>query len=414
MSKTFCPLPFNHLYLKPNGKFKPCCRFRGELKDKRPIQEFNNLDDVLESDSLENIRAAMIAGEPVSGCKACYDEEASGSHSMRLGEIKHWGDIDKFTAKETNTVSNIDITVGNYCNLACRTCGSTLSTSWDKEDGILKHFYPERAHVSTRLNVNKDWKPEEFLNVEKIKITGGEPMLHPDFLAFLDTIIASGVADNMEIQIFTNASFVPKPYLLERLNKFKHMGVYLSIDGTGKIQEYIRHNSKWETVIDSTRRWFEFQNEYPNNVQINLGATVSIYNIFNLVDLLTWFIDLRSNTITDQNAFTNCTCNITTWPDNIDIKHLIFKEEIIKVLREYYETFELPQLKNYKELVNQVIQRLQTKGNKREIIQFVQINKDLDSMRQQDFTTTFPELYTQIQHIWDEIPGRIPLSDNSW
>ena len=27
MSKTFCPLPFSHLAIRPNGKVYPCCIF---------------------------------------------------------------------------------------------------------------------------------------------------------------------------------------------------------------------------------------------------------------------------------------------------------------------------------------------------------------------------------------------------
>lgn len=405
MSKTFCPLPFSHVYIKPNGEYQPCCRFQGISTTKR-IHEYDSLDHLLnESDKLKEIRDKMLMGIEVPGCKSCYLEEQSGGNSMRTGEIERWGDIDDFT-EENNVITNIEITFGNYCNLACRICGSNLSTSWEKDDKKLSKLY-DRSYEYQRLNVKKDWKPEEFKHVEKLKITGGEPMLHPDFLSFLDTIIESGVSDKMEVQLFTNSSFVPKKHLLDRLIRFKEMGIWLSIDGTGDVQEYSRHNSDWDIVQSATKRWLEFERDYTDIVRINFAPTISLYNIFNIINSMKWFLQLRSSILENDNKFSNCNWNITTWPSYIDVKHLPEKEKVINELSAYKETITNNSLTNYKELIERIIERLYTDGNKRELIQFVQYNKDLDKLRSQNFVDVFPELYQQIKEMWDIIPGKL-------
>lgn len=405
MTKTFCPLPFTHLYIKPNGEYQPCCRYQDSVTDDK-IHEYNSLDELLNSSELlSDIREAMLNGEKVRGCNSCYLEEEAGGESMRTGEIERWGGYKELHDK-TPTVNNIEITFGNYCNLACRTCGSNLSTSWQKDDAVLTKFYT-RGYEPTRQNVKKDWIPEDFKNVEKFKITGGEPMLHPDFLSFLDDIINSGSAKNIQVQIFTNTSFVPKQHLLDRLSRFKEMGIWLSIDGTGDVQEYTRHNSKWDTVQESARAWLEFENEFKNVVRVNFAPTISLYNVFNLQEMLDWFIRLRMEVLTDSDSFSNCTWNITTWPNFLDIKHLPTKKKISHQLKKYSSTIQKEGLQNYKELIDRVIDRLEIEADANAIIEFTEYNKDVDKLRNQNFVETFPELYEQIKDVWDNTNGRL-------
>jgi len=405
MSKTFCPLPFTHLYIKPNGQYQPCCRYRDNISDDK-IHEYSSLDELLNSSELlSSVREAMLNGEKIRGCTACYLEEEAGGESMRTGEIERWGGYEELHDK-TPTVNNIEITFGNYCNLACRTCGSTLSTAWQKDDEILSKVY-RRAFEDKRLNVKKDWVPEDFKNVEKFKITGGEPMLHPDFLSFLDDIIASGSAKNIEVQIFTNTSFVPKKHLLDRLSRFKEMGIWLSIDGTGDVQEYTRHNSKWDIVQESTRAWLEFENEYKGTVIVNFAPTISLYNIFNLQDMLSWFLELRKEVLKDSDSFSNCTWNITTYPHFLDVKHLPEKDLISEKLKTYSNTITTDGSRSYKRLIDRVLERLLIDADAKAIIEFTEYNKDLDKLRNQKFIETFPELYEQIKDVWNSTDGRL-------
>ena len=286
MTKTFCPLPFNHLYIKPNGSYLPCCRFRNwktvdggrteQDTNLKTLDDYNSINELLNnSELLDSMRKDMLSGNKVKGCETCYVEEESTGESMRTAVLDEWKNVDIDNPK----VTNMEITFGNYCNLACRTCGSSLSTSWQEDDKVLSKVYKDRALVTERHSVKKNWNSEEFKNITSLKITGGEPMLHPDFTNFLDTIIDSDVSDKITLQIFTNSSFIPKKYLRDKLSKFKHVGIWLSIDGVGEQQEYIRHLSKWELVEKSAKSWLEFENEVPDRVKINFAPQFH-YTIF--------------------------------------------------------------------------------------------------------------------------------------
>ena len=412
MSKTFCPLPFNHLYIKPDGTNSPCCRFRNwEVSEGKSrtrttpdnIKDYNTLNDVLnKSKWLGSIREKMLSNSKVPGCESCYVDEKNTGVSMRTMVLDEWKNVNIIEP----VVTNIEITFGNYCNLACRTCGSSLSTSWQEDDKILSEHYP-RAYVPEKLNVKKDWKPEDFKDVTSLKITGGEPLLHPDFPKFLDTVVESGVADRMIVQIFTNAHIMPKKYILDRLAKFKRVGIWLSIDGTHEKQNYIRHLSKWEQVEQTTISWLKFQNENPA-VVINFAPTITLYNILNVEELFTWFLDLRDKILLDPLYWSNCTFNVTSWPTYIDIKNLPDKENIRDKLKKYRD--KLSQREEYDtfiKLFGDIINRLDAPSEQEQLVEFTKINKDLDKLRNQKFTETFPELFSQIENIWNNNDGKL-------
>jgi hypothetical protein len=125
--------------------------------------------------------------------------------------------------------------------------------------------------------------------------------------------------------------------------------------------------------------------------------------------MITWFLDIREKFSNKPEHFTNCSWNVTTFPSNIDIKNLLIKDELISKLTEFKETITGINLKSYKLLIEKVIDRLNVLplGDEREIVAFTRFNKDLDKLRKQDFITTFPELYSQVQKIWDNVDGKL-------
>ena len=80
MRDTFCPLPFNHLYIKPDGTNSPCCRFRnweeskGKTKQRTTpdnLKDYDTLNDVLnKSKWLGSIREKMLSNSKVPGCES--------------------------------------------------------------------------------------------------------------------------------------------------------------------------------------------------------------------------------------------------------------------------------------------------------------------------------------------------------
>ncbi len=305
-NKTFCILPFVHMQIKPSGQMKPCCRFDFHNKEyiqgeKYLFDEFNvastSLTNGQTSDMWQDIRNKMIAGEHVAGCHKCYKEESIAGHSMRTYEnsLRNKNNQEQLVDKqyESPKIKYLEMTFGNYCNLKCRTCNADLSSTWWEDENALVELgkYPDRRNYPKTVNIPFNWKPEDFKDVEEIKFTGGEPMVHPDFIKLMDMLIEIGVAQNIKLDIFTNCSWIPGEKYLDRLRKFKKIVLSLSIDGVGPVNEYIRNPSKWSVVDKAVDSWLSLENENRENIHVVWNPTINIYNIMNLNKMIRWWFD---------------------------------------------------------------------------------------------------------------------------
>ena len=305
ISKTYCPLPFNHLYITPSNTASVCCAFRRDEEIKAnmsDIKEYKNLSDHFRHPFIKDIQQKMLSGEKVAGCERCYYfEEHSTGESMRQGFIDTWHNKDwrNLTPPDVDNpkLEFLEMSFGNYCNLACRSCGSNLSHSWIEDEKELSRLdiLPESIGNMKRVNVEREWQDDDLKDLRHLKITGGEPMLHPDFPKFLEKLNLSEIF----LEIYTNASWIPKKKLLDMLSKFKFCAIYLSVDGTGTVQEYMRHNAKWNITEDSTRKWLEMMKVNHNNIQIVWTPTWSLMNGNYYIETCNWWLETINKILDD-------------------------------------------------------------------------------------------------------------------
>jgi organic radical activating enzyme len=302
-----------------------CCVFRKETEnDNLPnIKEYKNLGDHLNHPFIKDIQQKMLKGEEVEGCSSCYYAEEHGYQSFREREIETWH-IETFRDFTPPDLENpkleyMEMTFGNYCNLACRTCDSNLSHSWIKDENELEkrglmelkdaisYDFPItddddtsisliRTGMTKRINIEKEWHPDDFKDLQYIKITGGEPMLHPDFPKFMKQL----QQENIHCFIFTNASWVPKQRVFDMMKNFKFLSVFMSVDGTGDVQEYMRHNSKWETTNKSVRAWMDWS-VISSNVNVSWAPTWSLMNAPYFVETCNWWLGLTEEILRDTS-----------------------------------------------------------------------------------------------------------------
>ena len=413
MTKTYCSLPFSHLYITTDGSVQPCCRFiftneegidtewpkRGAPK----VAEFKTLNDVLKDNPRHKIiQDKMLAGEKVEGCRSCYIEEEKTGSSMRTSENEQWGEFNR----DTISTKSIEITFGNYCNLACRICCSELSTSWLEDEKKLVKDYPFLP-VTERKNADKDWNTEDFSTVKQIKITGGEPLLHPDFTKFLDMLISTNRTDDINLMIYTNSSTIPKSHLIERLSKFKNVKLYLSIDGFGKVQEYIRHKSNWDITEKTYEAWLNAELEYPNIV-VCFSPTISLFNIMYVEELIDWWIETRMRIHGEVKPHA-VTYNIMNNPRLMSIHDFHKSKERADELEEYRNSNDF--IPNIEDLINVVIENLRNVDdssiNNSVRKEFVQYTKDLDMLRKQDVKHSLPKLYELYEDLFTKYEGKL-------
>ena len=195
--------------------------------------------------------------------------------------------------------------------------------------------------ISKRIKLSS--KEEEFLgkydnisdddlkDLQYLKITGGEPMLHPDFTKFIERLNHSQVV----VEIYTNASWVPKKKLLNMLLKFKFCNIYVSIDGTGTVQEYMRHNSNWDITEKSVRKWLEMMKIH-DNVRIDWAPTWSLMNGNYYIEICNWWLK-TINEILNNKSYKCCvvTRNFLLYPEHYRMNLLPNQNELKQKAEKY-------------------------------------------------------------------------------
>lgn len=298
------------MQVKPTGQMKPCCRFEFHNKeyltpdrnyyfDDHNMSKNSSLSNSQNSELWNSIRKKLLNNETVAGCSKCYKEENISGFSMRTSENNlRNNELQDKPAYDVSKpiIKYLEMTFGNYCNLKCRTCNADLSSTWWEDENVLVNtgnysdrYYYIRTRTGKTINIPFNWKPEDFINLEEIKFTGGEPMVHPDFIKLMDMLIDMDVAKNIKLDVFTNCSWIPGEKYLARLKHFKKINLSLSIDGIGAVNDYIRHPSDWATVDTAATAWLELEEANRNDVHVIWNPTINIYNIENVVAMTEWW-----------------------------------------------------------------------------------------------------------------------------
>ena len=274
-----CKLPFLFVSRDSSRFCKPCCYYNLNKEEKKDSQIKESVETALSSSVFKNIREKMLKEEYIAGCQRCYDEEDVGVRSY--GRMMSSRFI-KFNPGD-NTIKGLDIALSRECNLACRMCNSDYSTKWDEISRKIGRSIPSNYDNDLENIINKE---ETYKSVNHWKIVGGEPFISKSFYDFLEKIKDRDLTEKT-LEISTNCTMFPKSKSLDVLLKAKEVFVGLSIDGTGKLGEYIRVHSKWRQVDKIAQLWSGLAKEHPS-LRLHLQVTVSIYNIHDLYSIFKW------------------------------------------------------------------------------------------------------------------------------
>jgi MoaA/NifB/PqqE/SkfB family radical SAM enzyme len=412
-SCTFCMHPFTGLATREDGSIKVCCR-------SHPIGniQHNSLEEIWNNETIRRIRKQVLNNERPPECDPCFSLEDQGVESLRQRHIA--GIIPESRIKlYPNALDNLtedfympfeiptmEIKLNNLCNLKCRMCNPTDSTSWTDWD-IVEKFYKKEGNflVKTIEELNLLEKPyldkfednpnwwnsfEKLLPFfRRAEFAGGEPLMDPQHYRILDMLAPYG--SNIEIKYATNLTMLGKSNrtVWDYWPKFKSVAVNVSIDGFGKSYEYIRGNASWDTVISNIK---EIQ-KIPNVSRIVGAVAVQVSNVLVLDKMIEYFLnELGIVFYTNMVRYPNV-LSIQVLPE--DLKNTAIKR--LKLVKQ-----KVPGFKYVKE--NPLLEEL-TYGQIDGVINFlnaadhsflwehcIEFNHKLDiSRNQQSFETVTPE-----------------------
>ena len=383
IGRNFCLAPFTQITYSPLGSASPCPYLGGQAWkfDDMPI------GDIWASQELENLRTAFHANEKTSTCTRCWREEDQGKQSARKLNLVNYRYRDNLVGLVDGGYKigpqQINLRVGNLCNLRCRTCFSISSVTYAIEgrhyelkndlDTTVYTRYPDVFEFS-------DKQIDEIFavsgNLRRLEFYGGEPLLDKPTMRLLQLLIDSG--QSKDITLFYNTNVITKPTKkhIELWKHFKNLEFNLSIDGVREQFTYIRHPGNWETLLSNIEY---IRTEVPNlcNVPVLAFAicTVSTFNVFYLPEIIQEFANLKLDWF----------LNIVTQPDYYDMKHLPVpvKERVIEKLLTIKDQTE----------ITPIINILKSDGDAEQWKQFKFWTKEKDEYRGETFKNTFPEFY---------------------
>jgi len=372
----------NGLRIGTNGTYSGCCLMNDHYKeeDGTPIHiGTHSMEDALKSYSAFKINEAFENGEKHSVCKQCWDVEASGGRSKRIQDNRRASYVLDI---EEHTPFQLEINLGNICNMACRMCNINASSQWKHEHNLTLIDKPKLSKVDISDLVKEhsigfedrgriwDELKKNMQYVRYLDIYGGEPMLIKKQWEILEYCVEVGFAENQHVHFNTNGTIFEEKYI-EILKHFRHVDISFSYDATDEQFDYIRHLGNWDKAKSTIIIWKEATKAY-SNFYILIYSTIQILNILSYPNLKA-FADEIDVPIHH---------NFLYHPERYNIKNIKqdYKKNVEKVLIEQQAPKEFIDYMNADE------------ANDKHWEHFLITTERLDKSRNQNFSKTFPIL----------------------
>ena len=431
---SFCPLPWSRITIKTDGIHRICCNSclepeKGILRDKQQKSSHVSLakwKNIMNSDKIKSVRRTILEGKWPKECIVCKKEYGSRGVSENVNRQKSLAKkIDsknypsyKKAKKLTKTdgsisvkdfpISNLDVRLGNLCNLKCITCGPRNSNNW-YDDHLALY---ETPHPSIKRN--HDWSEESnFWNeaekniytLREIYFAGGEPLLIKAHYNFLQKCINKGISKKLTIRYNSNITYIPDKVKNLWAN-FKLIILCVSLDGLNEVNELIRYPSKWNQIEKNLNQL--------NQLQISLGLsivpTVSVLNIWHLPAFTEYILKKNYRKVSDITpSFVHEPSHL-----NINILEESFKEEITNHFLNYKKKISVfdwqskygdshlisweEKIKNVCKIIDGQIEYMhKIKFSKEELTElrksFIYFMDTLDKLRKTNWPEILPTLY---------------------
>lgn len=393
---NFCLYPFTHFQLDPDGRARPCCKYKvGDADWQADVPKLPsvNIEQLWNQEAFKNLRADFLNNKKPVGCKACWSEEAAGIPSMRLtrenGGKQHpyatfFNHIPKVSPK------TLDFKLSNLCNLKCRICTPFLSSQWIKEVKDLKiqdmgnlESFTDNSKEKFLANpdntlILKQWAP----SIDFLEFYGGEPLMQQEHDKILDIMATYGTPAATSLYYNTNSS-ICKENFFELWKNFNQVIINFSIDDIGDRFEYQRKNAKWAETLTNIAQYQELSRKHGVNMDIRIYTTVGVLNVLYLKEFFDEIKKLGLKIVLNMVHYPHHYA-ITILPSNT--------KDIIKEKLEMIDSSNM--LHHTSPSIQNIINFMYGHEHSPNLLKmFFTKTKMHDEYRNESFAHTFPEMY---------------------
>ena len=315
---VFCNTPWYELHIYWDGSFGICCQEAHKLyPDGSSQYNIKNMTimEWFNSNPVKKFRSNMLKNSMLTECKRCMLEEKNQGHSRRIKSnsksviftrtafepsflqspgYKHFK-LSHDTQGYTDTYPiDLHIDLGNFCNLACKTCYPSASSA-------IASQHVQWGIESDRKFLGVDWTNDskvwenfkqqllEIPNLNNIHLMGGETILTNRFEDLVDTLIENKKF-NVCLSFVTNGMLF-KPRLVEKLTKFKRVGIEVSIETLDLRNDYIRQGNNTRLVLENISKYLSYCNN--DSITVTLRPTPSLLSIGYYIGVLEYALEKK-------------------------------------------------------------------------------------------------------------------------
>ena len=306
---NLCMAPWTHTYLSPQTERRMCCASR------EPAQNFQQyidtdsgtgkyipvtLDEHWNGDHMRSVRRRMIAGGTLPECEVCNDKllntSVYRSYFNQLFGHKYNEAIESTDGTGYTTMKPVswDYRFSNLCNFKCRMCGDMLSSAWETEQrthNMIDYTNPKNnwmiPEVKKQIEQFQNTQVEqEFAEaveqhrVEEVYWVGGEPLMYEQHWRYMQRIVELGDGPRVYARYNTNLSRINYRGIdlyKDILAHLRDWQICASLDGTGKIGEYIRTGLGYDEWLENFSRGVGVSS---NARQMRIDFTLTLPGMF--------------------------------------------------------------------------------------------------------------------------------------
>lgn len=296
----YCSLAFNSISFGPHGGSRPCCAVDTYFwkETNHQLADYKNyLPTWFNNKEMVKLRQDMLNNKWNPICNLCKIREDVGQPSTRQIFNQTLSEVEKKTQRSWRTptaeitdFSNIfllDVTTGNKCNSACLMCNSTASSLWAKEQQEITGYAWTRPNLNWFSEENIAPILDQLTNLKAIQFAGGEPTINDAVMFMLKRLIEQGRSKDITLGFITNLTGISDE-MLEIWNQFSTKHITISIDGVGKVNEYIRYPFTWKKVTNQLEQLKKIAKE-KGNYHIGLSHTITSLNLCTFDELVKWW-----------------------------------------------------------------------------------------------------------------------------
>jgi hypothetical protein len=245
---------------------EPAQSFRQYIDTQAGTGEYSpqTLEQWWNGEHMRSVRVRMMNGETLPECEVCNNKllntDVYRSYFWNMFKdqyIQMMSVTDWKTGHYNGKPISWDYRFSNLCNFKCRMCGDMLSSSWETEQkthNMINWADPKNnwqlPEVRSAITQFQDQQIEqEFADaveqgrIEEVYWVGGEPLMYEQHWRYMKRIIELGHGPRVYARYNTNLSRVNYKgvnLFSDILDHVRDYQICASLDGTGRIGEYIR------------------------------------------------------------------------------------------------------------------------------------------------------------------------------